>query len=65
MSARERECGELPSPICPCLTERLSRDFLFSSDGGTTQLYFSSEKDRGRPGAVGLANLKMGFSEGA
>jgi len=29
MSARERELGELPSPICPCLTARLGRDFLF------------------------------------
>jgi len=28
MSARERELGELPSPICPCLTARLGRDFL-------------------------------------
>jgi hypothetical protein len=29
MSARERELGELPSPICPCLTARLGRDFSF------------------------------------
>ena len=29
MSARERERGELPSPICPCLTARLSRGFFF------------------------------------
>src|ERR1041385_1998977 len=29
MSARERECGELPPPICPCLTARSGRDFLF------------------------------------
>jgi len=28
MSARERECGELPPPICPCLTARLGRDFF-------------------------------------
>jgi predicted N-acetyltransferase YhbS len=36
MSARERECGELPSPICPCLTVRSGRDFLFfeKEDGG-------------------------------
>jgi len=30
MLAREREHGELPSPICPCLTARLGRDLLFS-----------------------------------
>src|SRR5581483_1007949 len=30
MSVRERESGELPSPICPGLTERLNRDLLFS-----------------------------------
>ena len=30
MSVREREIGELPSPICPCLTERSGRDLLFS-----------------------------------
>jgi hypothetical protein len=29
MSAWERERGELPSPICPCLTVRLGRDFWF------------------------------------
>jgi hypothetical protein len=30
MLARERELGELPSPICPGLTARLGRDLLFS-----------------------------------
>ena len=30
MSVRERESGRLPSPICPCLTERSGRDLLFS-----------------------------------
>lgn len=29
MPVRERERGELPSPICPGSTERLSRDLLF------------------------------------
>jgi hypothetical protein len=29
MSARERETGELPFPICPGSTERLDRDLLF------------------------------------
>ena len=29
MSAREREPGTLPSPICPCSTERPGRDLLF------------------------------------
>jgi hypothetical protein len=29
MSAREREPGALPSPICPCLTERSGRDLWF------------------------------------
>jgi len=29
MLARERELGELPSPICPGLTARLGRDLLF------------------------------------
>lgn len=29
MPVRERESGELPSPICPGLTERLNRDLLF------------------------------------
>jgi hypothetical protein len=29
MPVREREHGELPSPICPCLTARLGRDFSF------------------------------------
>ena len=29
MPARERESGELPSPICPCSTERSGRDLLF------------------------------------
>jgi hypothetical protein len=29
MPVRERESGELPSPICPCLTERSGRDLLF------------------------------------
>jgi hypothetical protein len=29
MLARERELGELPSPICPGLTARLDRDLLF------------------------------------
>ena len=28
MPARERESGELPSPICPCSTERSGRDLL-------------------------------------
>lgn len=28
MSARERECGELPFPFCPRLTERSGGDFL-------------------------------------
>src|ERR1035438_3579432 len=30
MPVRERESGELPSPICPCPTARLGRDLLFS-----------------------------------
>src|SRR5665213_3162289 len=30
MPVRERESGELPSPICPCSTARLGRDLLFS-----------------------------------
>jgi hypothetical protein len=29
MSAWERELGALPSPICPCSTERPGRDLLF------------------------------------
>ena len=29
MPAWERESGELPSPICPCSTERSGRDLLF------------------------------------
>jgi hypothetical protein len=29
MSAWEREPGTLPSPICPCSTERPGRDLLF------------------------------------
>jgi hypothetical protein len=29
MPVREREHGELPSPICPGLTARLGRDLLF------------------------------------
>ena len=29
MSAWERELGTLPSPICPCSTERSGRDLLF------------------------------------
>ena len=29
MPAWEREPGALPSPICPCSTERLGRDLLF------------------------------------
>ena len=29
MPVRERESGELPSPICPGLTARLDRDLLF------------------------------------
>ncbi len=33
MPVREREHGELPSPICPCLTARLGRDLLFSMGG--------------------------------
>ena len=28
MSARERELGELPSPICPCSAARLGRDIF-------------------------------------
>jgi hypothetical protein len=31
MPVRERELGELPSPICPCLTARSGRDLLFSA----------------------------------
>ena len=37
MSAREREIGALPSPICPCSTERLGRDFLFWGLGRNIQ----------------------------
>lgn len=34
MPVRERESGELPSPICPCLTARSGRDLLFFGDRG-------------------------------
>jgi len=29
MLVREREIGELPSPICPCLAERSGGDLMF------------------------------------
>ena len=29
MPARERECDELPYPICPCSTERSGGDLMF------------------------------------
>src|SRR5438128_6961565 len=32
MSAREREHGELPSPICPCSAARLGRDIFCLRD---------------------------------
>jgi len=34
MSARERELGELPSPICPCLAARPGRDLFFAPWNG-------------------------------
>src|ERR1017187_1771523 len=42
MPVREREHGELPSPICPCLTARSGRDLLFSN------ILLVLEKNRGR-----------------
>src|ERR1035438_5479052 len=35
MPVREREHGELPSPICPGLTARLGRDLLFQPEPGS------------------------------
>src|ERR1019366_4663273 len=50
MPVREREHGELPSPICPGLTARLDRDLLFS------KILLVLEKIRGR----GRGRIKRG-----
>ena len=43
MSVREREHGELPSPICPCPTERLGRDLLFLEPGNIQHRTFNAQ----------------------
>src|SRR5439155_20133984 len=52
MSAREREPGELPSPICPCLIARSGRD-LFFLDGNIEHPTFNTQHPMSAAPALG------------
>ena len=58
MLVREREIGELPSPICPCLAERSGGDLMFSEQRFAG--YANCELSRNHGDLVGSNRAKSG-----